>query len=100
VHFRTDDWYVERTINVYAVQDNVVDGNDTQAFADQPELLSRIRGPLTVEGGFGGQADPVLGDPVMLPFETNQRVPDGALDGATTTTTNTTLTDNEAPWLP
>ena len=46
---------VEQTVNVYAIDDNYVDGNDTQAFADQPELLSRIRGPLTIEGGYGGR---------------------------------------------
>src|SRR5207248_1767431 len=41
LHFTTTNWFVEQTVNVYAIDDSVVDGNDTQAFADQPELLSR-----------------------------------------------------------
>src|SRR5439155_44268 len=79
----------------FAIDDSFVDGSDTQAFPDQPELLSRIRGPLTIEGGFGGKPDPVIGEPLMLPFENNDRVPDGTVTAAT----STSLTDASAPWL-
>ena len=89
------NWYIAQTVTVAAIDDNFVDGQDTQAFADSPQILDRIRGPLTIEGGFGGRPDPIIGDPVMLPFENNLRIPDGTIEGAT----STTITDAQAPWV-
>ena len=93
--FTPSNWNTPQTVRVAAIDDLVVDGSDTQAFADSPQILDRIRGPLTIEGGFGGRPDPIIGDPVMIPFETNLRIPDGAIDAATTSS----ITDAQAPWV-
>ena len=93
--FTSANWNVPQTVTVTAVDDDVIDGGGVKVFPDIPERLNDIRGPLTIEGGTGGRPDPILGEPFKLPFETNDRIPDGFVDAATLTE----LTDDDAPWI-
>ena len=94
--FTQANWNVPQTVRVRAIDDAIVDGSSAKVFPNQPERLDGIRGPLTIEGGYGGRPDPILGDPVMLPYENNLRVPDGTLTAPAGTNT---LTDANAPWV-
>ncbi|NIQ03506.1 MAG: hypothetical protein GWM98_26665, partial [Nitrospinaceae bacterium] len=71
-----DDWNKPVVIDVTAIDDGVVDGGDTKEFAPGPNTLSRILGPVVVEGA-GGQGSLGIGAPVMLPGETNVKIKTG-----------------------
>jgi Ca2+-binding RTX toxin-like protein len=70
VEFNGQNWDDPVLITVAAVDDDFVDGGDTKVFAPGPNTVSGILGPVFVEGG-GGQGSLGIGDPVLLPGETN-----------------------------
>ena len=78
VTFTSANWWIPQTVTVTAVNDLVVDGSDTQAFAHRFQTATGVRGPLIIDGAGGGgslELPPV----VMLPHETNQRTPQGQI---------------------
>ena len=61
-------WDVPVTVHVRAFDDKRVDGQDTQVFAPQLDLLNNIQGPLFIRGGLGEDRTGLLErEPVMLP---------------------------------
>ena len=84
VTFGTGNWNAPQTVYVRAKQDNRVDGQDTQVFAQQLEQLNAIRGPLFVNGGEGADRAGLLErEPVMLPGERNETPAMGNVISAT-----------------
>src|SRR5262249_26306413 len=63
---------------VRAIDNDVVDGDAIQAFAQQTRTLDAIQGPLTIEGGNDPNADTTIPPPVMYIAETDPHefVPD------------------------
>jgi len=79
LRFTADDWNVAKTVWVAAIDDDAVDGNDTQVFPEIPHTVANIQGPLMIDG-MGGQGSLVgLLRPVMLDGETSQRAEDGSV---------------------
>ena len=77
--FTPDNWDQAQTVRVKALNDGVVDGGDTKVFPRLADDTSRIQGPLRIQGG-GGQGSLVgLPIPVLLPGETNEFLPSGAI---------------------
>jgi hypothetical protein len=93
--FEIVNWDVPQTVTVTAIDDALADGGEAKVFADTPDRVNRIRGPLTIEGGTGGKPERSIADPFMMPGETNERIPDSDL---TTAGTNT-LVDDARPWF-
>jgi Ca2+-binding RTX toxin-like protein len=71
-----------QTIWVRARHDTVLDGSDTQVFAPEAHTVSKIRGPLVIEGA-AGAGSLSLPAPLMLPGEVNLRPSDGAVQAFT-----------------
>ncbi|MCX7423973.1 MAG: hypothetical protein NT013_31205 [Planctomycetia bacterium] len=63
-----------------AIDDNFVDGGDKQVFAPHPNTLSRILGPVTVNGG-GGNSSLNVNNALVLPGETNNTASTGNVVG-------------------
>jgi Ca2+-binding RTX toxin-like protein len=82
VTFSDADWDDPVEFLVRAIDDDQVDGQDTQVFKPGPATLSGILGPVVLEGA-GGAGSLSLGIPVMLPGETNLRAPNGTVAGFT-----------------
>jgi Ca2+-binding RTX toxin-like protein len=82
VTFTTGNWNTARTIYVRAIDNTVVDGNDTQVFAPQAETLNKIRGPLILQGA-SGSGSLSLPAPLLLPGELNIHPSDGFVAGFT-----------------
>ena len=80
VRFTDADWDAPVEFQVRAIDDDQVDGGDTQVFKPGPATLSGILGPVVLEGA-GGAGSLSLGVPVMLPGETNLRAPNGTVAG-------------------
>src|SRR5262249_4043590 len=78
VVFTTANWNVAQTVYVRAIDNDVVDGDAIQAFAQQTRTLDAIQGPLTIEGGNDPNADTTIPPPVMYIAETDPHefVPD------------------------
>ena len=84
VVFDDDNWNVPRTVVMRAVDDARVDGQDTQVFAPQLDLLNNIQGPLFIRGGLGEDRTGLFErEPVMLPGEFNRRPSMGDVVSAT-----------------
>ncbi|MDP7307949.1 MAG: hypothetical protein QF405_09945, partial [Roseibacillus sp.] len=79
VIFDEDNWNVAQTVFVSALDDDFIDGGDRLVFAPLEERVNGVRGPITVNGGFGGNDERFLNDPVLLPGETNESVADGLI---------------------
>jgi Ca2+-binding RTX toxin-like protein len=72
--FTPDNWAAAQTIAVNAIDDAVVDGGDTKVFAPMPKIINQVQGPLYMEGmGESEVSIGSLGEPLMLPGETNQK---------------------------
>ncbi|WP_283806368.1 LEPR-XLL domain-containing protein [Bradyrhizobium sp. cf659] len=71
-----DSWNAPQTIYVRAIDDGVLDGDDTQVFAPELHTVNKIRGPLIIEGA-AGSGSLSLPAPLMLPGELNVRPSDG-----------------------
>ncbi|MCK4691291.1 MAG: hypothetical protein KAT20_05765, partial [Desulfuromonadales bacterium] len=70
--FTPDNWNVVQNVTVSAINDDVVDGGDSKSFAPIEQTVSRIQGPLIINGAGGDGSDAGLGaDPFRLPGETN-----------------------------
>ncbi|MGP6087157.1 LEPR-XLL domain-containing protein [Antarctobacter jejuensis] len=80
--FNDTNWDSPAIIFVSAVDDAVVDGDDTQVFAPSPATLAQILGPVVVDGAGGNGSLFGLADPLMLPGETNVKAPVGDFDQA------------------
>ena len=80
VTFSAADWDQPVVVKATAIDDSFVDGADTQVFAPHPNTLSRILGPVFVEGG-GGGGSLGLTTAFLLPGETNVRAATGAVLG-------------------
>jgi len=92
--FTPSNWAVAQTITVNAIDDGFVDGGDTKVFAPQPQIINPLQGPLYMEGmGESEISIGSLGDPVMLPGETNQ---EPALGTVLAATSNTITVDPQA----
>jgi len=74
--FTTENWNTPQTVTVSAIDDNFVDGSDTQVFVPGQATLNKIHGPLFIEGAAGG-GSLSLPDPLMLAGELNVRPTDG-----------------------
>ncbi len=77
ISFDDTNWDVPVLVTVEAVQDSVVDGDDTQVFAPSPATLAQILGPVITNGAGGNGSLFGLADPLMLPGETNVKAPVG-----------------------
>ncbi|MEM4406832.1 MAG: hypothetical protein QXS68_07275, partial [Candidatus Methanomethylicaceae archaeon] len=69
--FTPSNWNIPQTVKVKAVDDNWVDGSDTQVFAPRLHTLIDIQGPLLINGAGGIGSLAMLGEPLMLPGEKN-----------------------------
>jgi Ca2+-binding RTX toxin-like protein len=67
--FTPANWNTPQTVYVRAIDDNVIDGDLTQAFAPQPRTLDGIRGPLTIQGGTDPEGDTAIPAPVLYVAE-------------------------------
>jgi Ca2+-binding RTX toxin-like protein len=74
--FNDSDWSTPKLVTVSAIDDNFLDGNDTQVFAPDLQTVNKIRGPLIIEGA-AGAGSLSLPRPLMLPSELNILPPDG-----------------------
>ncbi|WP_375173688.1 matrixin family metalloprotease [Pseudooceanicola sp.] len=77
ISFDDTNWDSPVIVFVQAVDDAVVDGDDTQVFAQSPATLAQILGPVVVNGAGGNGSLFGLADPLMLPGETNVKAPVG-----------------------
>ena len=91
--FTVDNWNVAQTVNVAAVDDDVVDGSDWQVFAPQLDVLTNIQGPLLITGAGGSGSLAGLGTPLMLFGETNIKLSIGNIESATANTTTVKMTE-------
>ena len=71
--FTEDNWDAPQIVKVSAVDDQFVDGGDTKVFAPGPDTLSKILGPVFIDGEGGEGSLEGLGNVVLLPGETNLR---------------------------
>jgi hypothetical protein len=78
--FTTGDWNIEQTVVVEALDDDFIDGGDALVFAPLEERINSVRGPITINGGFGQTDERFLNNPVMYPGETNEPLADGDLE--------------------
>ena len=70
--FTSANWDTPQEVKVRALDDNRVDGQDTQVFPPQLDLLNNIQGPLFIRGGLGDDRTGLFErEPVMLPGERN-----------------------------
>ena len=79
IEFTAANWNVAQTVWVRAVDDEYIDGGDRLVFAPLEERVNSVRGPITVNGGFGGNDERFLTNPVLLEGETNEPVADGLI---------------------
>ena len=79
IEFAADNWNVAQTVWVRAVDDEYIDGGDRLVFAPLEERVNSVRGPITVNGGFGGNDERFLTNPVLLEGEINEPVADGLI---------------------
>ena len=72
--FDETNWDQPQTVFVAAIDDPVVDGDETKQFASRPQTLEGIQGPLIIDG-FRSQAGLNLlnQDPLRLPGELNSQ---------------------------
>jgi hypothetical protein len=80
--FTPSNWATPQDVVVRAINDAVLDGNDTQVFAPDLQTVNKIRGPLIIEGA-AGAGSLSLPDPLMLPHELSILEPDGDVQGFT-----------------
>ncbi|MGH9259383.1 MAG: hypothetical protein ACRD08_05695, partial [Acidimicrobiales bacterium] len=72
VLFDDGNWDEKQTIHVRAVDDDIVDGGDTQVFAPILDLANNIQGPLFIIGGIGVDRSGLFErEPIMLPVSAN-----------------------------
>ena len=64
-------------VGVEAIDDDFIDGGDALVFAAFEERINSIRGPLTINGGFGESDERFLNNPILYPGETNEPLADG-----------------------
>ena len=64
-------------VEVEAINDDFIDGGDALVFAAFEERINSIRGPLTINGGFGENDERFLNNPILYPGETNEPLADG-----------------------
>ena len=70
--FTSLNWDTPQIVVVRALDDPRVDGQDTQVFPPQLDLLNNIQGPLFIRGGLGDDRTGLFErEPVMLPGERN-----------------------------
>ena len=79
IEFTDANWHDSQTVWVRAVDDEYIDGGDRLVFAPLEERVNSVRGPITVNGGFGGNDERFLTNPVLLEGETNEPVADGLI---------------------
>ncbi|WP_442508220.1 hypothetical protein SH528x_007181 [Novipirellula sp. SH528] len=80
VSFDETNWDTPIRIGVRAIDDAKVDGGDTKVFADGPNTLSEILGPVVVDGA-GGEGSLVgIGPPEKFPYETNVKQKTGDVE--------------------
>ena len=65
------------TVEVEAINDDFIDGGDALVFAAFEERINSIRGPLTINGGFGESDERFLNNPILYPGEINEPLADG-----------------------
>ncbi|QDT02164.1 Bifunctional hemolysin/adenylate cyclase precursor [Rubripirellula lacrimiformis] len=93
VTFNETNWDQPVRIGVRAIDDAKVDGGDTKVFANGPNTVSEILGPVIIDGGGGDGSLEGLGQPELLPGETNVKERTGDVDSiADTNVTLQTLT--------
>ena len=80
VVFDSSNWNIEQTVIVEALDDLFIDGGDALVFAPIEERINSVRGPLTINGGFGQTDERFLNNPVMYPGETNEPLADGGVE--------------------
>jgi hypothetical protein len=94
--FTDSNWSQRQTVTVEALDDSFVDGGDALVFAPLEERINTVRGPLTINGGFGQTDERFLNNPVMYPGETNEPLADGSIEtlGSEVISELITATDN------
>jgi Ca2+-binding RTX toxin-like protein len=93
VTFNDGNWDVEQTVHVRAIDDDIVDGGDTQVFAPILDLANNIQGPLFIVGGIGVDRSGLFErEPVMLPGEVNLKDSLGVVLAATEATADVPAT--------
>lgn len=80
VSFDQSNWDQPIRIGVRAIDDSKVDGGDTKVFANGPNTLSEILGPVVVDGAGGDGSLVGIGPPEKLPHETNVKQKTGEVD--------------------
>ncbi len=98
VTFSAGDWDRPVVVTTTAIDDNFVDGGDKQVFAPHPNTLSRILGPLTVNGG-GDEGSLNVNSALVLPGETNINASTGNVVGFVDATHMTVTTANLQTYL-
>ncbi len=95
--FDDANWFTPQTVTVIAKDDSVIDGGDTKAFADFPNVLNRIRGPLLIDGEGGQGSLAGLSNPVLMPDELDERPKDGDVVSVNPDGTQITVAQAELP---
>ncbi|TWT81033.1 Bifunctional hemolysin/adenylate cyclase precursor [Planctomycetes bacterium CA13] len=83
VTFNETNWDQPIHIGVRALDDAKVDGGDTKVFANGPNTLSEILGPVVVDGAGGDGSLVGIGPPEMLSHETNVKQKTGDVESVT-----------------
>ncbi|MEY2518221.1 MAG: large repetitive protein, partial [bacterium] len=97
VTFTDGDWDQRHTVLVRAVDDDFVDGGDALVFPALEERVNAIRGPITIDGAVRADSERFLKNPLLLPGESNEPLPDGPIDTVGTTPSgDATITDTDA----
>ena len=81
---QTKSEITDNVVEVSAKEDERIDGGDLQVFAPAESRVNIIRGPISIEGGVIAASYVDLNNPVLLPNETNNPVPNGTKAPKTT----------------
>jgi Ca2+-binding RTX toxin-like protein len=83
LQFTTANWFNAQTVTVQAVDDDKVDGQDSQSFPTILDLANNIVGPLEITGGMTDDRSADLErEPLMLLGETNFKKEIGSVAAA------------------
>ena len=80
VVFDSSNYADEQIVHVEAIDDDFIDGGDALVFAALEERVNTVRGPITINGGFGETDERFLTNPVLYPGETNEPLADGNIE--------------------
>ncbi|HEX6132112.1 MAG TPA: hypothetical protein VF044_10290, partial [Actinomycetota bacterium] len=85
LYFDELTWNVPQTVQVFAIDDDFIDGGDALVFPPFEERVNAVRGPVLIDGGVRVAEERFLNTPLMLPGEKNVPIPNGTVGGVGST---------------